>query len=246
MLQSTSQAIASSAGFLKDKTNQILLMIGVIMLLIEYFGWQAPFFRLFGQHFSDASRNQLLLYAQAYTTIAFIFLMIVLPAIYIRFFQNDRLWNLGLQVPQLSDAKPYAAFAILMTAVLVVACSQPGFYQFYPLYKPQNPSGWLAFEAIYALQFIATEFFFRGPILFTLYKKMKDTAIFVMVIPYALIHIHKPLPEALGAVIAGIILGVLAIKSRSIWWGVALHIYIALLADTLGLFYSGRLMELLN
>ena len=151
-----------------------------------------------------------------------------------------------MQAPHLADAKPYAAFAILMTPVLFIACAQPGFYQFHPLYKPQGPSDWLAFETIYAMQFIATEFFFRGPLLFALYKKINDTAIFVMVIPYALIHIHKPLPEAFGSIVAGILLGVLAIKSKSIWWGVLLHIYIALLADTLGLFYSGSLLELFN
>lgn len=246
MLQPTSQAISTAFSLLKDKTNQILLMIGIIMLFIEFYGWQAPFYRLFGPLFTDASRNQLLFYAQAYTSVSFILLMIVVPVIYFRFFETSRLRGLGLQAPHLTDAKPYAAFAILMTPVLFIACAQPGFYQFYPLYKPQGPSDWLAFETIYAMQFIATEFFFRGPLLFALYKKIKDTAIFVMVIPYALIHIHKPLPEALGSIVAGVLLGVLAIKSKSIWWGVLLHIYIALLADTLGLFYSGRLLELFN
>lgn len=52
---------------------------------------------------------------------------------------------------------------------------------------------------------------------------MGSTAIFVMVVPYTMIHFTKPFPETLGAIVAGIVLGTLALRTRSIFGGVAIH-----------------------
>ena len=216
------------------------------MLFVEYFGWQGPFFKYFAKTIKGSSNNELSFYAQLYTTVSFSLFFIFLPTILIKFLFKYYLILNGLKRPTLKDSKPYLYIGLAMSLVLAAVCSTPGFYQFYPLYKPQTFSDWLAFECIYAFQFLAVEYFFRGPLLFRLQDRLKDHAIFIMTIPYALLHIHKPFPEAVGSIIAGIILGKLALKSKSIWWGVALHIYIALLADFLGLFYSGKLTTLFN
>ena len=60
-----------------------------------------------------------------------------------------------------------------------------------------------------------------------------------MVLPYALIHIHKPFPEAIGSIFAGLVLAHLALKGKSIWPGVVLHMMIAVSMDFLGLWNSG-------
>lgn len=46
---------------------------------------------------------------------------------------------------------------------------------------------------------------------------------------------HKPLPEAMGAIVAGVVLGWLALRTRSIWGGVLLHVAVALSMDALAL-----------
>lgn len=218
----------------------------MIMLLVEYYGWQGPFYKNFARELKGFSANKLSFYAQLYTTLSFSLFFIFLPTVLVRGIFKNNLHERGLKLPSLEDARPYLLIGLVMTVVLTLACSTPGFYQFYPLYKPQKVSDWIFFECIYAFQFLGVEYFFRGPLLFNLYDKMKDHAILIMTIPYALLHIHKPFPEAVGSIVAGIILGKLALKSRSIWWGVSLHIYIALLADFLGLFYSGKLGMILN
>ena len=53
-------------------------------------------------------------------------------------------------------------------------------------------------------------------------------AVFVSMMPYCLVHFGKPLPETLGAIIAGIVLGIFSLKSRSILPGVLLHGGVAL------------------
>ena len=92
-----------------------------------------------------------------------------------------------------------------------------------------------AWEGLYAAQFVSLEFFFRGFILNGLRRALGSNAIFVMIVPYCMIHYGKPMPETLGAIGAGLILGTLALRTRSIWGGVLIHISVALTMDVLAL-----------
>ena len=56
-------------------------------------------------------------------------------------------------------------------------------------------------------------------------------AIFVMVVPYNMIHYGKPFLEANAAIVAGVILGTLALKTRSIWCGFLIHVSVAISMD---------------
>ena len=67
--------------------------------------------------------------------------------------------------------------------------------------------------------------------LFTLARYMGAYAIFVMVVPYVMIHFGKPLAETVGSVIAGAALGTLALRTRSIFGGVLIHVTIAWAMD---------------
>jgi membrane protease YdiL (CAAX protease family) len=50
-----------------------------------------------------------------------------------------------------------------------------------------------------------------------------------------MVHFGKPLPEVLGAVVAGLVLGAMALRTRSIWGGVAVHLGVAWTMDLLAL-----------
>jgi hypothetical protein len=62
-----------------------------------------------------------------------------------------------------------------------------------------------------------------------------------MVVPYAMIHFHKPFLECLAAVGAGCILGVLALRFRTFWGGALLHILVAVTMDLLAVTRGGLL-----
>ncbi|MBT8199929.1 MAG: CPBP family intramembrane metalloprotease, partial [Acidimicrobiia bacterium] len=66
-------------------------------------------------------------------------------------------------------------------------------------------------------------------------------AVWVMVVPYMMIHFTKPPLEALGAVVAGAVLGVLSLRKESIWLGAALHIGVALTMDIAALWQRALL-----
>ncbi|HVJ80534.1 MAG TPA: hypothetical protein VNC50_05645 [Planctomycetia bacterium] len=63
----------------------------------------------------------------------------------------------------------------------------------------------------------------------------------MMTLPYCMIHFGKPLLETMASIGAGLILGGLSLKTRSIWLGAALHVYVAWLMDALALYRKGFL-----
>jgi membrane protease YdiL (CAAX protease family) len=92
------------------------------------------------------------------------------------------------------------------------------------------PQFW-TWQWFYAIQFVALEFFFRGFLVHALRRQMGAYAILVMTVPYCMIHFGKPIPETLGAIGAGLVLGFMSLKTRSIWMGAALHIAVAMTMD---------------
>jgi membrane protease YdiL (CAAX protease family) len=131
----------------------------------------------------------------------------------------------------------YVALFLCVLPAVIMASHTPSFRHTYPFYRLANRSGFdlWAWEALYAAQFVSLEFFFRGFILQGLRRALGSNAIFVMIVPYCMIHYGKPLPETLGAIGAGLILGTLAMRTKSIWGGVLIHIGVAMTMDVLAL-----------
>jgi membrane protease YdiL (CAAX protease family) len=72
-------------------------------------------------------------------------------------------------------------------------------------------------------------------------RSLGSAAIFAMAVPYCMIHYGKPYLEANGAIIAGIVLGSLAMRTRSIYAGFLVHITVALSMDLLALTHRNAL-----
>ncbi len=129
---------------------------------------------------------------------------------------------------------------LTLTVVLVVvvyASRHPAFLAKYPLCRAMitgNSILWwhfLLYQLAYLTVFISGESFWRGTIIFGLEKDLGHLALVFMVIPYVTAHFGKPLPETLGAIATGLVLGTLALKHRSFWLGVAAHYGVALTMD---------------
>jgi membrane protease YdiL (CAAX protease family) len=96
---------------------------------------------------------------------------------------------------------------------------------------------------MYSAQFFSLEFFFRGFMLQALKRSLGAYAIFVMVVPYCMIHFGKPMPETLGAIAAGLVLGTLALRTGSIWAGFLIHVSVVWTMDLLALIQTNRLPQ---
>jgi len=166
-------------------------------------------------------------------------------ALVIRFVLHERVTDYGVRARGiLPHLKSYAALFAIAAPLIVLASFAASFQDRYPFFHPAaGQSLWpylYIWWALYWLQFCALEFFFRGFLLYGLAPRLGWAAIFAMVLPYNMLHYGKPMPEALAAIVGGIVLGSLALKTRSIWWGAALHISIAVTMDVCALTHAGR------
>ena len=129
----------------------------------------------------------------------------------------------------------YALLFVPVGLLVLVVASRPDFRLHYPFFV--GHLGWdqLVWEIAYALQFFALEFFFRGFILRGLSAEMGASAVLAMAAPYCMLHFGKPLPECVGSIFAGIVLGTLAMDTRSIWGGVTIHVAVAWSMDAAAL-----------
>jgi len=61
-----------------------------------------------------------------------------------------------------------------------------------------------------------------------------------------MLHFQKPWLESTGAIIAGTVLAVVALRTRSIFAGIAIHTAVAWTMDFLALWNKGALQKLLG
>ena len=143
------------------------------------------------------------------------------------------------------DAIVYALLLAIFLPVVWWASTRGDFRNTYPFYRPagRGPLGldYVAFEAVYFLQFLFIEWFFRGFMVLGLKPRLGRASILVMLAPYCMIHYHKPMLEALGAIGAGAVLGALSYRTGTIVYGWFLHYAVALTMDLLSLHQMGRL-----
>lgn len=140
--------------------------------------------------------------------------------------------------------KIYAGLLLVAAPFVVIASTTIEFQHRYPLYDiavgQTGVWGDLAvWWPFYFAQFVAVETFFRGFLAIGLSRSLGTTSILVATVPYLMIHFVKPPAEALAAIVGGIVMGTLALRTRSIWWGVLLHVSVAALMDVLSLGHKG-------
>jgi membrane protease YdiL (CAAX protease family) len=188
------------------------------------------------------------LYSYGWWSFARVFGYVAIPFMaWKAIFRRDSLLDMGLRGRGfLKHAWIYAlCLCVVLPAVFIVSRS-PDFGTYYPFYKLSSRS-WLDFacwEMMYFAQFFALEIFFRGFWLSGLRKNLGSGAIFAMCVPYCMIHYGKPYLEAAGAVVAGIALGSLAMRTKSIYSGFLVHVTVALLMDLLALSHRNALPTL--
>jgi len=144
---------------------------------------------------------------------------------------------LGLKKIPTESISLYLLLSITMLSLVFVFSFNSDFQKTYPFYKYTDGGKfwWQGFvwELAYVLQFFALEFFFRGFLIHQTAPFLGKMSIYFSMVPYCMIHFSKPLPECIGSIFAGFILGWLSYKSKSIWGGIFLHVSVAISMDFL-------------
>lgn len=230
-----------------------LVMCAVILTLQEYYGGRVFFDQAIRPHIAkwDLSHPRVWklakydeLYGFAWWAFARVAGYLAPFAVWKFFFKEDSLLDMGLRGRGFTQhAWIYGLFLAIVLPVALLVSRQPDFGSYYPFYKQCSRSWYdfLSWEAMYYAQFFGLEMFFRGFWLGALRRSFGSGAIFAMAVPYCMIHYGKPFLEANGAIVAGIALGSLSMKTRSIYQGFLVHITVAALMDWLSLWHRHAL-----
>lgn len=147
------------------------------------------------------------------------------------------------------NARPYFLLLACLLPLIALASTQQDFLAVYP--KVNNLAfidgyahpAWpwkLLYEISYGLDFLGIELFFRGWLIVGLIRYAGESAILPMAAFYCTIHFGKPLGECISSFFGGLILGVLANRTRTILGGLIVHLGLAWLMEVggwLGSFY---------
>ena len=163
---------------------------------------------------------------------------VLIPVIVLKCWLRRPVREMGLEIgPAIRHGHWYLGMLLIMLPAVWLVSFTDAFQAKYPFYNPPDVEDWktrvLIWELAYACQFIALEFFFRGFLVHSLKRSLGFSSVFLMTVPYCMIHFGKPMAETCGAIIAGIVLGSLSYRFNSIWLGAALHIGVAWTMDFL-------------
>ncbi len=246
-LDQEARALREADGAAPDyRPVACLVIVAVVLTLQEYYGGRQFYDQVLKPWLTDLEPNHSWLklrkydeyYGYCWWSFSRVAGYVFIPFTAWKFlFPKDSLLDMGLRTRGLwKHAWMYGVLLLIVVPPVFVAATMGDFGSYYPFYKNSSRSWWdfLAWEGIYFAQFFALEMFFRGFIVGAL-RRMGFAAVFVMAVPYCMIHYGKPYMEAQGAIIAGVVLGSLAMWTRSIYGGVVVHVIVAFLMDILAL-----------
>lgn len=158
-------------------------------------------------------------------------LLVIVPAVAARLAwrREPPPWGVLAVVPPRNPRRLTPVVVALVAGAIIIGlfavAAVPGIREHYP-----SPRHALA-PALTAALILATEIFYRGGMLFTLERRLGPLAVYVVLPPYVLDHLGGPPAEVLASIIAGVILGHLALVTRSVWPGFAVHASCAVTVD---------------
>ena len=238
-LRSVGVVVADLAQFLNRKHARLWFLLFAAVLLqiwFWYVGSPGPSLLAF--------RARTL--ASAVTTIAWsLALLLAAPALLLALVGID-LRHVGLRLGDLRFGIG-AAIGLVVIAVplMYVGSFDKGLEATYPwagAWVGSNLATIVAWALLYALYYIAFEFFYRG----FLQRVVADAwgapqGVWVQTIAATLIHLGKPMTEVIAALPASLLFGLIALRSRSILASTIIHLAIGLSIDLFVLAHQGLL-----
>ncbi|MBK8186755.1 MAG: CPBP family intramembrane metalloprotease [Cellvibrio sp.] len=228
------------------RTLITLAAVSISLLFLHYAKYTSSFYiflsliestlnlpeEYFSQSLAQSQWHTLIEYA--WWTSCHLLAFILIPVFVIKFLFKDAVANFGWRWQQ--THQHWAGYCCLILPILCfvyIASLGTDFINHYPFYKLTHRSylDFIFWEILYLTQFVCLEFFFRGFMLQALKPALDANAIWIICVPYMMIHLPKLWPEATSAILFGFFLGILAMQSRSIWGGVLVHAGIALSMD---------------
>ena len=167
-------------------------------------------------------------------------IMFLIPVLSIKFVFKQKLSDFGFRF---GDFK-FGLFTSLlflgfMLPVVWIASASQTFAETYPQGGSvlRENIGLLAlYEICILIYMLGWEFIWRGYMLFGLKEKFGYFAIFIQMLPFYILHRGKPDIELFASILAGLILGIQAWRSRSFIYCWLLHWFVMVSIDFISVF----------
>jgi hypothetical protein len=216
-----------------DYQTIIIFLSVLIFQTFSFYYSRKIFFRVnFASLFSDSDYSAF--YEQIYCLLLDFVIFFVTPLLIIKFLFKQKLTTYGINFNNKPIGLKIALITIaIMLPVVWVVSSFPSFQRTYP-YANMVRDNWnlfIVYEACLILYLFAWEFIWRGFVLFGIEKIFGFYAIFIQMIPFTILHNGKPALETFGSILAGFLLGLLAIRTRSVLYGVLIHVAVMFMID---------------
>ena len=238
----------------KDDRGTLVVLMASAVLLLVFFYWGRPIFYFtsgLSGYVADLAYGPLEEFpgvgAYLWWGMTSMIFRVGIPLILIVWVLKKSPREFGFRLEGIAAHLPiYGLMYLVMLPVLIWVSSFDSFLNYYPFYSRavEGGAGFWLYELGYGLQFVGVEAFFRGFMTFGLLPRFGALSVVVMTVPYTMIHFAKPMPEAFAAIIAGLVLGTMAVRSRSFVPGIFLHVAVAITMDLLVLARLGALGNL--
>lgn len=219
--------------------SEIIYLISTVLVLGAIQGWFLP------SAIMELIPEEAAVFAQAlYYNLKSAALYLLLPLIGVFLLNN---------IPETGTSRlkePYRTamgkIFLIMIPIIIVASTSEAFQQAYPRYRPglMESTGLMSsfvsvflYESSYLMQFFSLEIFFRGFLIFAFSQMFGTRSVWFMVVIYGMLHFTKPMAEALGSLIGGYVLGVISLRSHSVYGGFLIHGGVALLMEICAFFW---------
>jgi hypothetical protein len=245
----------SHSNPLNFRTLTILIYLPFALSMVKYFSntdtllvylvnnWPGKFELWFYGLFYGCAEAEF--YKKLYWIGMILLFYLLIPVIIVKFGFKEKLKDYGWSFRNVH--KDYQLYILMLTVMLPIvffASMTEAFQERYPIFQPLRQQLFPLFiywQLAYFLQFVAVEFLFRGFIIHGTKARFGMYAVFVSMVPYCMVHFGKPFGETIAAILAGIVLGTLSLKSRSIILGILIHYSVAITMDLFALYREGIL-----
>ena len=217
-----------------DSKSILILLSSTILLVVSWYFANPKFFNesVYFIHEGDILFEEL---------ISFIFwflfdfvLFFLIPIYIIKLILKEDLKSFGLAAGDVKIGLFYLIISlIILIPIIYLTTHSENFKSYFPLMQNAKDDLYifLLYEIFLIIFIFSWEFIFRGFLLFGLEKKFGFYAVFIQMIPFALLHTGKPFVETFASIFGGLFLGYLALRARSILYGFLIHTIILVTLD---------------
>jgi len=217
---------------LEFKTTFVLISVTIIEVISNYYAsrkfFRANLYRYF------AGDGLLPFYEYVYWFTSDFLVQFIVPVLLIIFVLRGKLREYGVGLGDVKTGLHITGlFLAIMIPIIWIVSGFESFQKTYPECSLVKDSWglFLIYEFCLPLYMTGWEFIWRGYMLFGLKKQFGYYAVLIQTMPFVLLHYGKPQLETIGAIIAGIALGILALRTRSFWYCALTHTSVMFTVD---------------